>query len=140
MVLALCGAACIVLLVLPDHRVRAVAILAAFAGLLVAPSIWAIDTLGYETQPTFPAGGPESQNPFVASIVRPGGVSGPGGGAPGGRAAPLRAALGPACLALDLRVRREAPAGRGARALRSSVRVAARPRRPAPAPTATCAR
>jgi 4-amino-4-deoxy-L-arabinose transferase-like glycosyltransferase len=48
----------IVLLIASNTRVRAVALAAALAVLLVAPTIWAFDTLGYKTQGTFPSGGP----------------------------------------------------------------------------------
>lgn len=40
--------------------VRAIAVGAALAALLVGPSVWAVDTLGYATSGTFPAGGPAS--------------------------------------------------------------------------------
>ena len=58
LLLVVVGAACLVCLVTSNRPARAVAISAAVAALLVAPSIWAIDTLGYPTQGTFPAGGP----------------------------------------------------------------------------------
>jgi 4-amino-4-deoxy-L-arabinose transferase-like glycosyltransferase len=54
-------------------RVRVIAVAAALALLLVAPSVWALDTLGHPASGTFPAGGPAS----VAS-------GGPGGRAQGG--------------------------------------------------------
>ena len=46
---------------------------AALAALLLAPAVWAFDTLGYATSGTFPAGGPES-------VSAGGGFGGPGGG------------------------------------------------------------
>jgi 4-amino-4-deoxy-L-arabinose transferase-like glycosyltransferase len=60
-------------------RVRMAALAAALAALLLAPATWAVDTLGYATSGTFPAGGPES--------VNAGGVGGSRffGGGPGGR-------------------------------------------------------
>src|SRR5436190_1216923 len=93
-------------------RVRLVALGAALAALLVAPSAWAIDTLGYAASGTFPAGGPASVDPggpqggaFGARLRRsamrgvpfgaPGGVTGgpplPGfTGAPAGVTPPAR--------------------------------------------------
>jgi len=69
-----------------SSRVRVVALGAVLVALLVAPATWAVDTLGYATSGTFPAGGPES--------VNAGGPGGMGGapGAPGGRGG----AFGPA--------------------------------------------
>jgi 4-amino-4-deoxy-L-arabinose transferase-like glycosyltransferase len=54
-----------------SRRVRVVAVSAAVGALLLAPSVWALDTLGHATSGTFPAGGPAS-------------VSGNGGGGFGG--------------------------------------------------------
>jgi hypothetical protein len=42
------------------RRVRIVAVGAALAALLLAPSVWAVDTLSYATSGTFPSGGPAS--------------------------------------------------------------------------------
>jgi 4-amino-4-deoxy-L-arabinose transferase-like glycosyltransferase len=55
-----------------SRKVRMVAVGAAVAALLAAPSVWAFDTLGHATSGTFPAGGPTS-----AETV---GFGGPGGG------------------------------------------------------------
>ena len=44
------------------RRMRLIAVGAALTALLVAPSVWAFDTLGYATNGTFPAGGPKSVN------------------------------------------------------------------------------
>ena len=82
-------------------RVRAIAVATAIGALLLAPSVWAVDTLGYATSGTFPAGGPASASTsgpgggpfggFGAGAGRPrtggaGGVQlfGPGGGQPSG--------------------------------------------------------
>ena len=54
-----------------DPRVRMAALGAALAALLLAPSVWAFDTLGHTTSGTFPEGGPAS--------VATGGFGGPGG-------------------------------------------------------------
>jgi 4-amino-4-deoxy-L-arabinose transferase-like glycosyltransferase len=55
-------------------RVRGVALAVALGALLLAPSSWAVQTLGHATSGTFPAGGPATQ----------GMGGGPGGGGPGG--------------------------------------------------------
>jgi 4-amino-4-deoxy-L-arabinose transferase-like glycosyltransferase len=78
--LVLAGAlACVALLVSRTTRVRVAVICLLSAALLAAPAAWALDTLGYATNGTFPAGGPASAE------------TGPGGG-PFGR---LRAGAGP---------------------------------------------
>jgi 4-amino-4-deoxy-L-arabinose transferase-like glycosyltransferase len=41
-----------------ERSVRLVAVLASVAALMVAPSVWAFDTLGHATSGTFPEGGP----------------------------------------------------------------------------------
>jgi 4-amino-4-deoxy-L-arabinose transferase-like glycosyltransferase len=70
-------------------RVRLIAVGATLAVLLVAPSVWAFDTLGHATSGTFPAGGPAS----VAS-GGPGGGFGGFGGRAGRRALSASAAGG----------------------------------------------
>jgi 4-amino-4-deoxy-L-arabinose transferase-like glycosyltransferase len=72
--------AAIALVAFSAPRVRLVAVGSALAALLLAPSVWAVDTLGYATSGTFPAGGPAS-----AETGTRGGFGGPGGGF-GGRA------------------------------------------------------
>ncbi len=69
------GLAALTLAAFSARKVRTVAIAIAVAGLLLAPSVWAVDTLGYTTSGTFPAGGPAS----AASVG--GAFGGPGGGA-----------------------------------------------------------
>jgi 4-amino-4-deoxy-L-arabinose transferase-like glycosyltransferase len=63
--------------------VRRVALGAALAALLLAPAVWAVDTLGYATSGTFPSGGPQN----VATAGGNGFGGGPGGsaGRAGGR-------------------------------------------------------
>jgi 4-amino-4-deoxy-L-arabinose transferase-like glycosyltransferase len=55
-------AACVVaagaLVALHSPRVRLIALGVALAALLLAPSVWALDTLGHATSATFPEGGP----------------------------------------------------------------------------------
>jgi 4-amino-4-deoxy-L-arabinose transferase-like glycosyltransferase len=58
-------------------RVRSIALGAVLALLFVAPSAWAVQTLGHSTSGTFPTGGPAD--------VSMGGFGGPGGGPGGGR-------------------------------------------------------
>ncbi len=98
-VLLLVGVAAAILLV--AFRARALrrgALGAAIAVLLLAPGVWAFDTLGYTTSGTFPAGGPAS----AAADSGAGGGPGPLGrpGAPGaarplGAGAPGGAVGGP---------------------------------------------
>jgi 4-amino-4-deoxy-L-arabinose transferase-like glycosyltransferase len=67
--------AAVALAAFADRRVRMAALGAALGALLLAPGVWAFDTLGHATSGTFPAGGP--------ATVAAGGFGGPGGG-PGG--------------------------------------------------------
>ncbi|HST56776.1 MAG TPA: glycosyltransferase family 39 protein, partial [Solirubrobacteraceae bacterium] len=73
----------VALVTLGGKRTRLVGVAAVLAVLFVAPATWAVDTLGYATSGTFPAGGPASA-----------GVGGPGGG-PGGAGGPGRGFGGP---------------------------------------------
>jgi len=66
------GVAAVSLLIATSRRSQAAAILAGVAALLIAPTAWAFDTLGYKTEGTFPAGGPTYAN--TASFT-----GGPGG-------------------------------------------------------------
>jgi 4-amino-4-deoxy-L-arabinose transferase-like glycosyltransferase len=50
--------AALALLAVADRRVRMAAVGATVAVLLVAPTVWAFDTLGHATSGTFPEGGP----------------------------------------------------------------------------------
>ncbi len=71
--LLLVGAlAAIALIAFIGPRVRMAAVGAALAALLVAPSVWAVDTLGYATNGTFPSGGPAS----VQAAAGPGSLGG----------------------------------------------------------------
>jgi 4-amino-4-deoxy-L-arabinose transferase-like glycosyltransferase len=78
--IVVCTIAAAALVTLRSRRMRLVAIAAALAALLLAPSVWAVDTLGHATSGTFPEGGPANVQ------TRGGGISGsPGGfGARGG--------------------------------------------------------
>jgi 4-amino-4-deoxy-L-arabinose transferase-like glycosyltransferase len=71
-------------------RVRGVALAVALGALLVAPSSWAVQTLGHATSGTFPAGGPVSGGMDGG----PGGRGGPAFGGPGGGFGP-RAGFAP---------------------------------------------
>ncbi len=63
-----------------SRLVRLAALGAVLAALLLAPAVWAFDTLGHATSGTFPAGGPES-----AETMGGGFGGGPGGGFGGAR-------------------------------------------------------
>jgi 4-amino-4-deoxy-L-arabinose transferase-like glycosyltransferase len=52
--------AALALLAFSSRAVRSAAVVATVAALLIAPSVWAFDTLGHATSGTFPAGGPAS--------------------------------------------------------------------------------
>jgi hypothetical protein len=56
--IAACVLAAGALVALRSPRVRLLALAAALAALLLAPSVWALDTLGHATSATFPEGGP----------------------------------------------------------------------------------
>ena len=56
--IAVCVVAALALVTLGSRRVRIAAATAAIAALLLAPSVWAVDTLGHATSSTFPEGGP----------------------------------------------------------------------------------
>jgi 4-amino-4-deoxy-L-arabinose transferase-like glycosyltransferase len=62
----------------PGRIARRAALTAALGLLLIAPSVWAFDTLGHATSATFPAGGP-------ASVAEGGGSGGPAFGGRRGR-------------------------------------------------------
>ncbi|HEY4428360.1 MAG TPA: glycosyltransferase family 39 protein [Solirubrobacteraceae bacterium] len=98
--IAVAAVAVLGLLALRGRRARAAAVGAVLAALLIAPTVWALDTLGHATSGTFPAGGPasvaDSGGPFGGAGGRlPGGARaagsargallGPGGGLPAGR-------------------------------------------------------
>ncbi|HST32248.1 MAG TPA: glycosyltransferase family 39 protein [Solirubrobacteraceae bacterium] len=72
---AVCAVAALALVALGSRRARLAAATAAIAALLLAPSVWAVDTLGHATSSTFPEGGPAN-------------VQTAGGGMFGGRGAP----------------------------------------------------
>jgi len=72
-VLIVVGAlAALALVAFGTRSVRILAVGAALSALLLAPSVWAVDTLGYATSGTFPSGGP-------ASALTAGGGGGFGG-------------------------------------------------------------
>jgi 4-amino-4-deoxy-L-arabinose transferase-like glycosyltransferase len=84
--------AILTLILFGDRVVRRAALGAALAALLIAPGVWAFDTLGYASSGTFPAGGPAS----AASEGGPGGFAGGrGGGAFAARARQLFGAGAP---------------------------------------------
>jgi hypothetical protein len=77
----------VALLVLRSPRMRLLAVCSMAAVLLLAPAVWAVETLGHATNGTFPSGGP-------ASVA-----SGPGGGPLGRLGAPPGRRAGPAGVA-----------------------------------------
>ncbi|HUB76296.1 MAG TPA: glycosyltransferase family 39 protein [Solirubrobacteraceae bacterium] len=88
LILAACALACLVLLAGGDPRARWPALSLALAALLVAPGVWAVDTLGYSTVGTFPAGGPARYNSAAVTTAINFAARGLGGGAPGGQGPP----------------------------------------------------
>jgi 4-amino-4-deoxy-L-arabinose transferase-like glycosyltransferase len=86
-VLIVVGAgATVVLGAFTDRAIRTAALSCGAAALLIAPGVWAVETLGYTTSGTFPSGGPQSA--LLAGGGGPGGgfrvrAQGPGG-VPGG--------------------------------------------------------
>ncbi len=75
-VVGLLGA--VALIAFSSRIVRLAALGGVLAALLIAPGVWAFDTLGYATSNTFPSGGP-------ASAETMGGGGGPGGAGFGAR-------------------------------------------------------
>jgi 4-amino-4-deoxy-L-arabinose transferase-like glycosyltransferase len=97
LVIAVGGAAAVLLASPLKGRVRVAVLAAALAALLAAPATWAAQTLGHAESGTFPAGGPASAEggPGGFGGARrfggfggggPGGFGGFGGGGPGGGA------------------------------------------------------
>jgi 4-amino-4-deoxy-L-arabinose transferase-like glycosyltransferase len=83
--IAVGSVAVVALIALRSRRVRMVAVGAVTGALLLAPSVWAIDTLGYPTSATFPSGGPAAvaggggAGGLLARLGAGGGLSGPPG-------------------------------------------------------------
>jgi len=90
--IAAAGAGAVLAAMSGSARMRTIAISLIVGALLVAPGIWAFETLGHATSGTFPAGGPATQAAFGPGGAggqgrRGGAFGGPGGfgaGAPGG--------------------------------------------------------
>jgi len=59
-VIGACALAALVLVVARSRRLRRGALLGALVALMLAPTVWAFDTLGHAASGTFPAGGPQS--------------------------------------------------------------------------------
>jgi hypothetical protein len=68
-----CGGAGGSLFVFRSRQARAWAMSLATAALMIGPAVWSVDTLGYATNSTFPAGGPQADNAALGAI---------GGGSP----------------------------------------------------------
>jgi 4-amino-4-deoxy-L-arabinose transferase-like glycosyltransferase len=76
--IAVCALAGLALVLMRSRRARLAAAVAGIAMLLLAPSVWALDTLGHATNGTFPEGGPGNLQ------TRGGGGFGPPGGSGSG--------------------------------------------------------
>jgi len=72
--IGVCGLAAVALVVFRSRRVRLTAAAAALVALLLAPSVWALDTLGHATSGTFPEGGPANVQTLDGGMF-----GGPGG-------------------------------------------------------------
>jgi 4-amino-4-deoxy-L-arabinose transferase-like glycosyltransferase len=117
-VLSVVGAlAIIALLAFSSRRARLIATAAAVGALLLAPSVWAIDTLGHAASGTFPAGGPASAASDGVGAGGPfgrlGARLGAGGGFPGGPTAGSAAPAGAPPFARGEGAAAQAPPGVG---------------------------
>ncbi|HEX3911657.1 MAG TPA: glycosyltransferase family 39 protein [Solirubrobacteraceae bacterium] len=86
--IAACVVAGLALLMLRSRQARVAAAVVAMAALLLAPSVWALDTLGHSTTGTFPEGGPANVQSIgsgggFGGRVMPGGLGARAGGPPG---------------------------------------------------------
>ncbi len=82
--IAACVLAALALALLRSRRARLAAAGAGVLALLIAPSVWAFDTLGHATSSTFPEGGPANVQRSGGSFGGPGGRGGFARFAPGG--------------------------------------------------------
>jgi len=86
----ICGGAAGSLFVFHSRLARAWAMSIAAAALMIGPAVWSVDTLGYATNSTFPAGGPQTDNAATGAggggggFPRRGGFAGRGGAGPQG--------------------------------------------------------
>jgi 4-amino-4-deoxy-L-arabinose transferase-like glycosyltransferase len=80
LLIAVCAVAALALVALGSRRARIVAATAAIGALLLAPSVWAVDTLGHATSSTFPEGGPANVQTLAGGGF---GARGGFGGPPG---------------------------------------------------------
>ena len=84
-----CGMAAVGFFLTDSRRGRALAAALGVGALLIGPAIWALDTLAYATQSTFPSGGPATLTSTAAATNPLGAFGLPGprpafaGGAPG---------------------------------------------------------
>jgi len=85
-----CGMAAVGCFLTDSRRGRALAASLGVGALLIGPAIWAVDTLAYATQSTFPSGGPATLTSTAAATSPFGAFGLPGarrpfaGGVPGG--------------------------------------------------------
>jgi 4-amino-4-deoxy-L-arabinose transferase-like glycosyltransferase len=94
--IAVCAIAVVALIALRSRRVRLAASVAALTVLLLAPSVWALDTLGHATSGTFPEGGPANVQTRGGGMFGGGGGFGARGGPAFGAGRGARAAAGAA--------------------------------------------
>ncbi|HEX8714394.1 MAG TPA: glycosyltransferase family 39 protein, partial [Solirubrobacteraceae bacterium] len=100
LLIAACALAALALALTRSKRARLVAAGVGIGALLLAPSVWALDTLGHATSGTFPEGGPANvQRAGGGAFGGPGGRGGFGGfgagaGAGSGAASPVPVAPG----------------------------------------------
>ncbi len=100
LLIAVCAVAALALVTLGSRRARLVAATAAIAALLLAPSVWAMDTLGHATSSTFPEGGPANVQTAGGGMFGarggPGALAARAGGPPGMSASGAAGASGTA--------------------------------------------
>jgi hypothetical protein len=77
--IAMCALAAIALVLASSRRARLIAAGVGIGALLLAPSVWAVETLGHATSGTFPEGGPANiQRAGGGGFGARGGFGGPG--------------------------------------------------------------
>jgi 4-amino-4-deoxy-L-arabinose transferase-like glycosyltransferase len=88
LLIAACALAAMTLVLASSKRARLIVAGVGIGALLLAPSVWAVDTLGHATSGTFPEGGPANvQRAGGGGFGAGGGFGGAGAGAGGARAA-----------------------------------------------------
>src|SRR3984957_8123057 len=93
--IAACALAAIALVVASSRRARLIAAGVGIGVLLLAPSVWAVDTLGHATSGTFPEGGPANVQSAGGGFGARGGFGGPGAAGPRAATGGFAGAAGP---------------------------------------------